>query len=499
MHAPPYLVCALQSVRVFRVFRIFRVIRVVRAISVSASYAFQRQVSVLVLTVLSLVFAAAGLYQVLESGPGKQMPFHRAVYFATATVIGRPAVAYTQTATSIFLTLAVMFSATIIPTFVAELIRLWYDNTTADRIKGNPEAPHVIVCGDTNVSRLRSIVAQYFHPSRDPETQAFVVILAEAKPEGALRAFLDQHKHSGNVRYLRGSPRRAADLRRAAIELAKACIVLNYRSDKDATAADTEVLSTVMAIKNVVPSMRVLVQLNRPRKRNHLKAVSGWQDGDKSVSAVSLGMSLMGLSARIPGLSTFVVNLIRRGTALSGVSSNVVAAKTLPWWRLMLYGDVARPAAFATLHAVDPNVPRTPLEEYARSIDQTLHEMEVTPALVGRTFGAVTRVAYLRYGITLMGATVPVNDDISALVPGLPQTFRLVLFPSGVRLLSGMKLYGVTHDAEKMEHFRVETGGATRSMLSVAMETVGSAFRYGSGSHVINRPSAHQILADEGS
>lgn len=54
-----------QCVRVMRVFRVFRIVRVIRSLSVTQSYAFQRQVLVLVITVLSLVFASAGMYQIL--------------------------------------------------------------------------------------------------------------------------------------------------------------------------------------------------------------------------------------------------------------------------------------------------------------------------------------------------------------------------------------------------------------------------------------------------
>ena len=55
------------------------------------------------------------------------------------------------------------------------------------------------MCGDTNVSRLRALIAQLFNKSRDPDTAAPVIILADVKPEGALKALIDQHKHSGQV------------------------------------------------------------------------------------------------------------------------------------------------------------------------------------------------------------------------------------------------------------------------------------------------------------
>ena len=48
----------------------------------------------------------------------------------------------------------------------------------------------------------------------------------------------------------------------------------------------------------------------------------------------------------------------------------------------------------------------------------------MTPGLVGRSFAAAARVAFLRHSVTLVAASVPVNDDVAALVPGLPQGER---------------------------------------------------------------------------
>ncbi len=86
---------------------------------------------------------------------------------------------------------------------------------------------------------------------------------------------------------------------------------------QDAASADTEALSTVMAVKNARADIRVLVQLQvsrgstcawvrarphtpflcrvqRPRKRNHLKVVPGWSNDDKSIAGLALAMTLVG-------------------------------------------------------------------------------------------------------------------------------------------------------------------------------------------------------------
>jgi hypothetical protein len=493
-----------QSIRVFRVFRIFRVIRVVRLMSISASFAFQRQVFVLSSTVLSLIFAAAGLFQIFESGQGKEYPFHKAVYYAAITVIGRPGVPFAHTITPIFLTVLACLAATVIPTFVAELIRLWFDNATLEVYKGSPEQRHVIVCGDTSVARLRALANQYYWRGRDPDEQTPIIVLAEQKPEGALKAFLEQYKHSGQVMYIRGSARRAGDLRRAGIALAKCCVVLNYRPEKEAGAADTEVLSTVMAIKNTAPNMRVLAQLARPRKRNQLKAVPGWQDGDKSFANISLGMTLLGLSSRIPGFATLVVNLIRKGVSINGVASRGIGSKALPWWYVMLYGEAAKPSALAsssntsveqssTLHlgrsagaanarSDEPGGTypfRTPLEEYASSFDTSVYDLDVTPGLAGKTFGAAARMAYMRHGVTLLACTLPVNDDLyqlaGALGASLPRTYRTALFPVHAELKLGMRLYCIAPQGAAVERLRLETGGKAINVLAQALTSVGQS------------------------
>jgi hypothetical protein len=219
----------------------------------------------------------------------------------------------------------------------------------------------------------------------------------------------------------------------------------------------------------------------------------------RSIAAISLGMTLLGMSAHIPGLSTFVTNLIRRGATLSGLPTTSIASKAMPWWYLMLYGDAAKPAALATLSSTKEEG-NTPVQEYAQSIDQAIQEISVPPALVGKTFGVVARAAYMRHGVTMIGATVPVNDDITSLVAGLPKTYRLVLFPCDIVLQHGMKLYGITHDVEAIERFRVENGGLVKSAFSRALETVGSAFIIGHGvnsqqttHHVQNMRDPHEI------
>ena len=78
--------------RTLRVFRIFRVVRMIRVVTITPGSSFHRQIAYLVVTILSLVFCAAGIYQIVQSTPDDFMPFHRAILYMTIIVIGRPPV-----------------------------------------------------------------------------------------------------------------------------------------------------------------------------------------------------------------------------------------------------------------------------------------------------------------------------------------------------------------------------------------------------------------------
>jgi len=59
--------------RTMRVFRIFRVVRMVRVVALAPGSSLQRQIGILAATVFSMVLAAAGIYQIVESTPEKPM------------------------------------------------------------------------------------------------------------------------------------------------------------------------------------------------------------------------------------------------------------------------------------------------------------------------------------------------------------------------------------------------------------------------------------------
>jgi len=161
--------------------------------------------------------------------------------YMTIIVIGRPPVPTNTDAAVVFVTLAIMVSASVIPAFVAELARLYFESQGQETYKGDPKIAHIILCGDITIARLKAFLGQFFHKSRDAEILAPVVVLADHKYEGPLRALIEQSRYAGSVAYIRGSARRPADVRRAGGVHASTAIILCTRIGVEAADADSEV------------------------------------------------------------------------------------------------------------------------------------------------------------------------------------------------------------------------------------------------------------------
>ena len=515
--------------RTLRVFRIFRVVRMMRVVSLSPGSSLQRQIAFLVVTVLAMVFCAAGIYQIVESTPDDFVPFHRAMLYMTIIVIGRPPVPTKTDAAVIMVTITIMIAASVIPVFVAELARLFFESQGREAYASDPATPHVVIVGDINSSRVKALLGQFFHKSRDGELLCPVVILSEHKYEGALRAIVEQQRYGGSVTYVRGVARRPADLARAGVANASTVIVLASRSGVNvdtAIEADAEVVSICLAIKSVNKRVRILAQLRRPRSRDHLLCLPGWRDHDRAVAIASLSMTLMGVGALVPGLPTLLTNLIHQGNKGNARSSNPRRRRfmaknagllaswaargrrgataggsrfncALPGWanKLVELGEDVT-AVLWSATSIDEDTPATaeealaalgrpltPVDEYASGFAQDMFAFAVTPGLAGRTFAAAARLAYLRYGVLLIGVRMRLGgssashgDAVAAAAAGaggaaktstaaaaaaaFDETgFSVTLFPSELVLTPGMYAHAIAFDAIDVATLLQGTGG----------------------------------------
>jgi hypothetical protein len=446
--------------------------------------------------------------------------------YMTIIVIGRPPVPTTTDSAVVFVTVAIMISASVIPAFVAELARLYFEVQGQDSYITDPKVPHVIVTGDINTSRLKAFLGQFFHKSRDSEVLCPVVILAEHKYEGALRTLVEQSRYGGTVDYIRGTARAPADLKRAGVKNASTVILLVNRLRGDAAESDSEIVAACLAIKAVNKRVRILAQLRRPRAVDHVMVLPGWRDHDRAVALASLAMTLVGVGSIIPGLPTLLTNLIHQGNKGMARSANprrrmflahharlsrqqqqmrsagmLVAAQERAWWEVMMSntteylnehvlkrikgehdrGD-ARAADGALLTEAELlrefMQPVSPLEEYTMGFAQEMYAFAVTPGLAGRTFATAARLAYLRYGILLIGARVPITLSVStanvlspadlhtaptaATQKGGPENdpaYQVLLFPSELTLRQGMYVHAIGFDTIDLATLLQGTGG----------------------------------------
>jgi voltage-gated potassium channel Kch len=525
-----------------RVFRIFRVVRLLRILSLSSYSSLTRQFIVLAVTVFAMVFAAAAVFQILDSTPDHFVPFLHAVLAMTITIIGRPPVVTHTDAAKIMEIIAIVVGSFLLPAFVAELARLYFEQQGRDTYASDPRVPHVILCGAINTSRLRAFLAQFFHKSRDPDLLSPMVVLADHPFQGALKALIDQSSYGGSIKYIRGSARRPGDLSRAGVKDASSVIVLCHcTNDVDPATADAEVVAAALAVKSKNNCVKVLAQLRRPRARDHLQCVPGWRIADRAVAVPSLSMTLLGVGCLVPGLPTLLTNLVHQGNKSNARSSNprrrtlvssqrrrlgldlgaqtagLIVANTTPWWAMPVAAclEALEEVGTAVLGgaAAAPRVdwgadgddaveqllrPMSVTEEYTSGFAQDMFAFAVTPGLARRTFAAAARIAYLRYGVLLIGARVPADAAAEGLPPEADageDNYKVLLFPADVVLTSAMYLHGIAFDALDLAALLAGTGGD--AAVSAMQARLGAAG--GPPSPMLGRkPSSDRLSAEGG-
>ena len=469
-----------QATRALRVFRALRVLRIAR---LAPSYALERQIFLLLLAVISFVFATAGLILAFEDDAS--LPFHQAMYYATSTVVGRPGQPISEDASFIALSVVILVSASVLPTIIAQVVKLWFQ--TSDRTSFSPSANdgrgHIIITGAVSSEpRLAVILDQFFHSDRDPAKVPAMVVLGPAPLKGRLRTLLDSFRFGGAVTYVRGLPRSESDLGRAGIRSAKACVYLSAAPSTvaDDTSADADGLAAALIIKSAAPSTTLIAQTRRPHGRAHMGSVPGWSRSDMAVSLSDLEMRMLAAGAVLPGVSTLVANLVHMGgagraqrqanawgsvarslTALAQTVSTqagtddekeISGAAAAPgqwglpraWWQRIGPASPkhdAGPAAKTRWRCCTARRPA--FAEYAAGFEQEMRRFRAPRGLSDRPFAAAARKAYLKYGVMLIAARV--RSETGARL----QEVRL--FPASTMVVSGWVLYCVCLDQECLD------------------------------------------------
>ncbi|EDV25463.1 uncharacterized protein TRIADDRAFT_23687, partial [Trichoplax adhaerens] len=171
------------------------------------------------------------------------------------------------------------------------------------------EKTHIIVSGCINGDNAKNFLRDFFHKDR-VKGNIKVVFLSKNKPSPKMEEVLK--KNFASTLYLQGSVLEPEDLDRVAIKEANACIILCDKSCADPERDDAENVMRVIAIKNYMPYMKVIVQINRYKSRSVLQNIPSWrpEKGDAVICLSSLKLGLFAQSCYSPGFSTLMTNIL---------------------------------------------------------------------------------------------------------------------------------------------------------------------------------------------
>lgn len=488
-----------QATRALRVFRALRVLRVAR---LAPSYALERQLFLLVLAVVSFVFATAGLILAFEDDD--TLPFHQALYYATSTVVGRPGQPVSEGGSFVALSLVIIISASVLPTIIAQLVKLWFQASDRTSYSPSPQEnrSHVVITGAVgSAARISPVLDHFFHTGRDPASVPAMVVLGTEKLQGRLQALVDSFRFGGAVTYIRGSCQSLKDLRRAGAHRAGAFLYLTDTAAEvpDGVRADAAGLASALAIKAAAPTTRIVAQTRRPHGRSHMSTVPGWAQGDMAMSVSDLEMGLLAAGAVLPGVTTLISNLVHMGSpadtrrsnawgplvrGLSSITATAAAMGQGPevadataqlgqwglpraWWTSPRSSHKGKGKARKWSSVL---ARRPAFAEYAAGFGQELHRFSLPCGLANRTFSAAARLAYLRHGVLMIAARVAVP----VAMPGMRMqggegeartTLQIQLFPSEAMLIEGWTAFCLAR-SEQCVQGMCEAEGARRPSAS---------------------------------
>lgn len=304
-----------------RVLRALRILRAYRILSFTKS-AVQRQLFLVLLTVVSVIVCTTGIIQALEfnadprSPTGQSLRFLEAMYFivVTITTVGFGDVAPKSELGRVTIMGMITASMIIIPTQVSKLSALLAQRSAYDGEYKARGRSHVLVCGDPPAHTLVYFLHEFFNAS-SKMTSERVVIMGREAPSYELKRLLQRPALEARVTFYRGNAMLNSDLYRAKVHKAKAAFVMLSTRQEDYEQLDT-------AASLVTSSIRAFTS-RRERKGGQVRcpvytqvmASSNVRHAQLAGASEVLGTqrlkySTLALSATIPGFSTLLTNLL---------------------------------------------------------------------------------------------------------------------------------------------------------------------------------------------
>jgi len=372
---PVYISLATGSdvnLSIFRFIRILRLVRVLRTFRLLGSLSgLKRQLITLSLTLISLVFMAAGVVNVLENDVQQlyfdcqyinkntnyrpscdsytdtfdmdtcdcrekncvpvynryderyeptriqctSLPFFNCIYFIIVTIstVGYGDISPTSSHSRGVVLLFIITSAVVIPMQLKQLTHLLSSSSifrSSYDVQNSEE--HVVLCGHVNNrSKLEKFFLEFFHPDRKmPSSPHFhVVLLCPEDPSEEVRSLLVSPKFDSRASYLIGSALSVEDLQRARVDVASAVFFLcNIEAKEEAALCDgTTIVLRTLAVSDFNPDTQLLVEVVHSKDSDILKN----NDVDVVLCVDEFKTVMLARNAVCPGLSTLISNIFR--------------------------------------------------------------------------------------------------------------------------------------------------------------------------------------------
>ncbi|KAE9038279.1 hypothetical protein PR003_g5987 [Phytophthora rubi] len=335
----PSITSASTLPQISRMLRPLRFIRIFRLVQFAKS-SLQQQASAAMLTIVSIVFATAGVVQATEACLAvcddeprvckcRDLSFPNLLYFVVVSIstLGYGDISPVSTSGKFVIAFVILFTFIVVPIQVNGIQATITSHT--DYSSAYSEAklhPHVIITGYVNADTLSIFFGEFFHPSNINWNER-VVILNASQPTSEINKVL--HAYDSKVQYIVGSPMLDEDLTRAVLSDASACYVLVNRHSSRPQYADQCCGLITIALRRGNPTCPIYAQIINSRNAATLLKM-----GASDVVVVGmLKFSILGRSCQVWGLPTLLLNLLAQCN--SDLDSH---HSSLQWQRQYLHG-----------------------------------------------------------------------------------------------------------------------------------------------------------------
>lgn len=309
--------------RLLRGIRVLRVLRANRLFSgeVDPSTALRRQFAVLGFTMLAFMFIGAGLIYTIDDlydGDAFNRPdaydvthlsFFDSLYFViiTITTVGYGDISPSQVVSKGVTIMLVVMLFILLPRETSKIGAVIERTSRFDaKYEVTEGSQHIVIVGSANAKKVLRFLTEFYHEDHG-EQLCTCVMLMPGEPSDSLTSLVISNPiYEERVQYIKGSPLHEADLRRAEIDAAAACIVLSDPFSVSKQTSDVDAILCTKAISMYANDLEICIQLMLASSKVH----QGWAMWHQVIVLEELLIGLLSASSRCHGLGTMLCNMI---------------------------------------------------------------------------------------------------------------------------------------------------------------------------------------------